>query len=152
MTDQTNTIPDDPFAEPATGDFFDWEAHYNKSTKKGDLLVFMVDEYRDHLPTRHTKPGEKSPAIIADIYVLDGEDEGGVYESTMVFGRVMIPQLKKRVGSIVLARLSQGVPKHGKGSEPWELATVEPGTDDHKRAMAWYAEWKAAQEQDPFAG
>lgn len=128
-------IPENPFDSPATGAFFDWDSH------KGCLLLIMVEEYVDHIPTVHTKPGEKSPAIRADIHVLDGEDAGAAYEGTLIFAKVMIPQLRKREGKMVLARLGQGEKKKGQNA-PWNLddAAGDPAAvalgkkwlDDHK--------------------
>ena len=45
----------------------------------GSLLVFQVVELIPHIPTVNTKPGETSPAIRADVYVLDGSQAGAEY-------------------------------------------------------------------------
>lgn len=137
----TEEFDNDPFEAPATGAFFDWDSH------KGNLLLIMVDEYVDHIPTVHTKPGEKSPAIRADIHVLDGEDAGAAYEGTLIFAKVMIPQLKKREGKMVLARLSQGEKKKGQNA-PWNLDDATQTPEDKALGLAWLKQ----HTKDPFAG
>lgn len=131
----TNPIDDDPFAAPATSEFVDWE------TLSGSLIVLEVEEYIAKISTVH---GD-NPAIKADLHVLDGELSGESYEGTLIFGRSMIPQLKKRIGQTVLARLGQGAKQKGKNA-PWIL--VDATADDKKIGMEWYNARKSA---DPFA-
>lgn len=139
MTETNIANMEDPFEAPATGAFFDWDSH------NGELLLIVVDEYVDHVPTVHTKPGEKSPAIRADVHVLSGDDEGASYEGTLIFAKVMIPQLKKR--KMVLARLGQGEKKKGQNA-PWDLKDATQTPEDVARGRKWLADH---QPKDPFS-
>ena len=134
-------IPENPFDSPATGAFFDWDSH------NGELLLIMVDEYVDHIPTVHTKPGERTPAVRADIHVLTGEDAGSAYEGTLIFAKVMIPQLKKREGKMVLARLAQGEKKKGQNA-PWTLVDMATDPEAVKLGRKWLEDHKP---KDPFS-
>jgi hypothetical protein len=141
-------IEDDPFDDPDSGDFFDWAAHYDKKKGEGDLLLIIVDEYVDHVPTVHTKSGEKSPAIRADIIVLTGDDAGGEYSQTLIFGKSMVPQLKKKAGKKVLCRLAQGEAKRGQ-NPPWQLRTTSDVPKDREIAKMWLRSQRA-EGKNPF--
>lgn len=123
----------DPFENPGTSEFVDWK------DVNGSLIVLEVEEYIPDFETVHGK----SNAIKADMHVLDGDLEGETYEGTLIFGRSMVPQLKKRVGKMVLARVGQGSKQKGKNA-PWLLN--EPTADDRKAALEWHESRKA----DPF--
>lgn len=113
----------DPFADPAESTGLDYP------DLMGSLLMFEVLGHEDHIPTVHTTPGEKNPAIRANVTVLDGKQAGKVYDDALVFPRVLIGQLRSRVGKVVLGRLGQGQAKAGK-NPPWKLM---PATDQDKR-------------------
>lgn len=111
-------MSNDPFGAPASSIGIDWKA------LKGALLLVKVSEVIEHLPTAHTKPGEKSPAVRADVVVLD--DKGDVeaetaYVDTLIFPKVLQSQVKGSVGGMVLGRLGQGAAKPAQ-SPPWTLA------------------------------
>lgn len=143
MAENTNTPVEegDPFGDPATGDFLNEEA---MAELTGSNWLVRVHEYEPHIPTIHTKPGENSPAIRADVIVLDGKAKGRVYENTLIFGKVLIPQLKPRVGKMIVGRLDKGEKKPGKNA-PWTLAKG----DDKAKKLA--REWLADHADDPFA-
>jgi len=131
----------DPFGDPASGDFLNGEA---MAELNGSLWMVSVLEYEEDVPTEYSEPGKKSPAIRADVVVLDGEHVGRTYEGTLIFGRSMVPQLKPRVGKKIVGRLAQGEKKKGKNA-PWVL---ENATDEEK-AIA--RKWVADHKEDPFA-
>jgi hypothetical protein len=141
-------IEADPFDAPATGEFFDKAAIH---AAMGQLLAVVVTGYEDHVPTVHTKPGEKSPCVKCGIYVLtgddaDADDRGYVsYEDSMIFQKVLIGNLKSKVGKIVLGRLTQGVEKQGKNA-PWMLTDASDA--DKVIGRAWHAKYLKAA--DPF--
>lgn len=116
----------------------------------GALLVIDVISVEEHVPTVHTKPGEKSPAVKADVYVLDGAQQGEEYPSTLIFPRILQSQLGRSVGQKVIGRLTQGSAKPGQ-SAPWML---EEATDaDNAAGEKWLASQKSASfatAQPPF--
>jgi hypothetical protein len=138
---KSNVIEADPFEDPATGDFIDWDECVDQG------LLFKVTEYDPHIPTKNTKPGEKSPCVITDVIVLTGENAGNVYDDVKVWSKTMVPQLKPKVGKMIVATLTKvPKPEKGKNSFAWVL---EPGTDEHKNlARTWLANNKP---KDPFS-
>lgn len=92
---------------------------------QGSLLMVEVIGHEDHIPTVHTQPGEKNPAVRVNLTVLDGTHVGDEYENALVFPKVLIGQLRPRVGKTVLGRLGKGEAKPGK-NPPWRLL---PATD-----------------------
>lgn len=100
----------------------------------GALLLIEVLGVEDHVPTVHTKPGEKSPAVRANVVVLDGARVGEKFDDTLIFPKVLQSQTKTHVGEKVLGRLGQGVAKPGQ-SAPWQLA--EATAPDVAVAEAW---------------
>lgn len=129
-------IDDDPFSSPGGGSFVDM------SDILGDLVVIEVIEF---VPEINTVNGNNA-AIRADLHVLTGNLEGESYEETLLWGRVLIPQLKRRIGEIVLARIAQGEKKKGQNA-PWRLeANISP--EDKARAMEWY---RNRQPANPFS-
>lgn len=100
----------------------------------GALLLIDVLGVEDHVPTVHTKPGEKSPAVRANVVVLDGPQAGTKYDDTLIFPKILQSQTKTHVGEKVLGRLGQGTAKPGQ-SAPWQLA--EASAEDVAKAQAW---------------
>lgn len=137
MTDTKtpDQIDADPFSNPAKSEFVDWK------DINGALIVLEVDEFVPGVPTVH---GDND-AIRADLHVLDGELKGETYEGTLIFGRSMVPQLKKRQGEMVLCRVGQGAKQKGKNA-PWQLQ--EATAADRKIGMEWFQSRKPA---DPFS-
>lgn len=102
----------------------------------GALLLIDVLAVEDHVPTVHTKPGEKSPAVRANVTVLDGDQANETFEDTLIFPKILQSQVRARVGQKVLGRLTQGQAKPGQ-SAPWQLA--EATQADITVAEAWVA-------------
>lgn len=107
----------------------------------GALLVIDVISVEDHVPTVHTRPGEKSPAVKADVYVVDGPQQGEQYMDTLIFPKVLQSQLGRNVGQKVLGRLTQGSAKPGQ-SAPWMLE--EATADDNATGEKWLTSRKSA--------
>lgn len=136
MTKNAPAIDDDPFSAPGTSEFVDWKEI------NGELVVLEVEEFVKAVPTVH---GDND-AIRADLHVLTGDLKGETFEGTLIFGRSMIPQLKKRVGEMVLARVGQGAKQKGKNA-PWQLIK-EISAEDKALGMEWYRNRK---DSDPFS-
>jgi hypothetical protein len=113
-----------PFAQPATASGINWsEVH-------GSLV--MIEPLSVELGVK-TSLGEKD-AIRAKIVVLDGDLQGTEFADALVFPKVLIGQLRSRIGSKVLGRLGQGVAKPGQ-SPPWRLS--EASKEDEALGLAW---------------
>lgn len=102
----------------------------------GALLVIEVQSVEDHVPTVHTIAGEKSPAVKADVFVIDGPRAGDEYPGALLFPKVLQSQLKGNVGKKVVGRLGQGEKKPGKNAA-WQLAMPTPA--DLSAAQSWSA-------------
>lgn len=100
----------------------------------GKLLVIEPLSLEEHVPTVHTKPGEKSPAVRANVYALTGPDTSDDYIDTLIFPKVLQGQTKGLIGQMVCGRLSQGEKKTGQ-SAPWLI--LEATEDDLNKAQAW---------------
>lgn len=114
-----------PFEDPAEQVNLDYNA------LNGSLLMIHVTAFEPHVPTVHTNPGEKNPAVRGVLTVLDGPQAGQTYEDALIFPKFLVGQLRNRVGKLVLGRLGQGPATAGK-SPPWKLATATP--EDRQRA------------------
>lgn len=131
----------DEFAKPAApgGDPLDLHALL------GSLLVFEVTEDIDHIQTAFTEPGQKTSAVRADVYVIDGPHSGMTRKDALVFPRVLQGQLRPSIGRKVLGRIARGEAKKGQ-SAPWVL---QAATDAD---LAKAADWSRAQAAGQFAG
>lgn len=104
---------------------------------KGKLLVIEPLVLETGIKTTYTKPGEAgSDAMRADVYVLTGANTHDEFLDTLIFPRVLIGQLKRSIGEVVVGRLGQGEAKPGQ-SAPWVLA--EATEQDLAKARAFYA-------------
>jgi hypothetical protein len=119
------------FADPASATGLDLK------TLHGCLLLVEPHEVATGIPTVHGP----SDAVRADVTVLDGDTAGAVATDTLIFPKVLISQLRSRLGRMVLGRLGQGVAKPGQ-SAPW---TLNAATDaDRAAADAYLAQRPAA--------
>lgn len=107
------------FDKPGSAQTIDPDApRWTEAAHLGALHAFHVKELRTDVETEY---GSK-PAISADVTVLT--DQGavaGVFPDALIFGTVLISQLRESVGRAVLGRLEQGEKKPGK-KPPWKLA------------------------------
>lgn len=117
----------DPFEDPVTATPLPY------SELQGALLLFSVLSYEPHVPTSFTEPGKQSPAIRANVRVLDGPKSGESYIEVLVFPKKLQAQLRPRVGKMVLGRLGQGEARKGQNA-PWELLAAT--AEEKQRAMA----------------
>jgi hypothetical protein len=119
----------------------------------GALLLIDVIKVEDHIPTMHTKPGEKSPAVRCDLYVLDGAHAGDEHIDSLIFPKILQAQLRRSVGQRILGRLGQGERQPGK-NPPWTLREATSG--DYATADRWVASRRTVtsaqpvDEQPPF--
>lgn len=103
---------------------------------KGKLLVIEPLEVEKGIKTRFTKPGEEpGDAVRANVYVVQAGDGSKYepYEDVLIFPKVLQSQTRKKMGSIVVGRLTQGEARKGE-SPPWNLA--EPSEKDMRAATA----------------
>lgn len=70
-------------------------------------------------------------AVRANVWVLLGKDKQEEFEDTLIFPRVLQGQTRRKIGSIVVGRLSQGEAKKGQ-NPPWQLDVPTDG--DLKKA------------------
>jgi hypothetical protein len=122
----------DDFASPSSSSGIDL------SSLKGALLVVEVLSVEEHVPTVHTPAGEKSPAIRANVSVIDGPRAGDDYIDVLLFPKVLQGQLRTHVGEKVLGRLGQKAPTSPGKNAAWALdqATEE----DRAKARAYTAQ------------
>jgi len=129
----------DQFAAPAPpSDGIDWSAH------NGALLLIDVGD-TDKV---NTSFGEKD-AVRANVVILDGPDAGTRHDDTLIFPKLLVSQLKSRVGQKVLGRLGQGQAKPGQ-KPPWILA--EATDADRQVGVAYLANGLTAPPAAPATG
>lgn len=114
----------DPFEDPATATPMPYP------DLVGSLLLFFVLSYEEHIPTAFTEPGKKSPAVRANVIIIDGPKAGQRMAEVLVFPKKLQAQLRPRLGKMVLGRLAIGEARKGQNA-PWEL---EPATPQDKAA------------------
>lgn len=90
----------------------------------GDLFLITVHSFESQIPTS----AGVSDAIRADVVILDGPHAGDEHRDVLLFGKVLVSQLKRSIGRRVLGRVAQGIAKPGK-SAPWQ---IEEATDADK--------------------
>lgn len=125
------------FAAPGSAEGIPWAELHNR------LLVVEPTELEKAIPTVH---GE-TDAVRADVHVID-QDEPKTYADTLVFPRVLVSQLRSKVGQMVLGRLEQGVAKPGQ-TAPWRLA--EATSQDQALGGEWLRKRKSPAFSQPAA-
>lgn len=112
-------------------------AVYN--SMNGHLLLIRPHNFEEKVQTAN---GQRD-AIRATIHVVD---TGEVMESTLIFPRVLVTQLRDRIGGKVLGRLTQGAAKPGQ-NPPWML---QDATDqDIAQARQYEQQLATGQYQQP---
>lgn len=129
----------DPFSAPAPSDFFKCKDHEN------ELVIVDVESYETGVSTVH---GE-SDAVRATVHVLSGDDAPTTYEGTLIFGKVIVPQLKRQVGKKVLGRVVMGENKKPGQNAPWMIEDATKDDDARRVATAFLADLK--RKADPFS-
>jgi hypothetical protein len=95
----------------------------------GHTLIVVPTEWIEHIPTKNTKPGEKSPAIrchVVDFSVADPNNPT-VYRDVLWFG-VITNSLRRQVGQFLAARMGQGQATQG-NNPPWQLIDITQEAD-----------------------
>lgn len=112
-----------PFAAPAApSSGIKWADYLNR------LLVIEPLAFETGISTNF---GD-ADAVRANVHVIDGTPED--FEDTLIFPKVLASQLKPRIGTKVIGRLSQGQAKPGQ-SAPWQLADASP--EDIQAGVQW---------------
>lgn len=128
-------MTDSPFADPAPASGIQYDQ------LKGRLLVVEPHALE---PKISTTLGEKD-AIRADLHIID-QDEPETFEDALIFPRVLISQLRPRIGQMVLGRLEQGVAKPGQNA-PWRIA--EATVQDQALGGEWLRKRKSFATPSP---
>lgn len=127
-------MTESPFAAPAEATGIQWEE------LKGRLLVIEPRTVEEKMST---SLGEKD-AVRADVHVID-QDTPETHEDVLIFPRVLISQLRPRIGQMVLGRLGQGTAKPGQ-SAPWRI------TEATAQDQALGGDWLRKRKTTAFAG
>lgn len=114
----------DPFATPGTPG-----GGFKPSEHVGELLLIAVSSIEEGIVTS----AGVTTATRGDVVVLDGDQAGEQFDDTLIFGKVLVGQLRSRVGQKVLGRLGQGKAKSGQ-TAPWVLE--DPSDADRKLGLA----------------
>lgn len=113
-----------------------WQDHLGK------LLLVEPESLETGINTVH---GVKD-AIKGRVSVITGPTEAEVFEDALIFGGVLIGQLKSQLGKKVLGRLGQGEKKPGQNA-PWKL--LEATQDDIEKATGYVQARDAASITTP---
>jgi hypothetical protein len=114
----------DDWDSPAEPEYFKIADHV------GSLCIFEVNEVLEEFVTS-MGPGT---AVKAAITVVDGPGKGDFYEEALLFGRRVVPQLRSKVGGVVLGTITKGTAKPGQ-SAPYQ---IEAATEAQKKMAAPY--------------
>lgn len=112
------------WTDPTDPEFFEIKKYV------GSLVLVAVNEY---LPVFTTAQGT-APAVRAEVAVVDGPGAGDRYPDAMFFGKRIVPQLQRSVGSTVLGRIGLGDKKAGQNA-PYQLDKA--GAGDAEKANAY---------------
>lgn len=110
--------------DPAESDFFTIKDYV------GSLCLIAVNGFTPKFPTAM---GERD-TVRAEIVVVDGPKKGAHYDEALLFGAKLVPQLKGKIGSVVLGRIDRGLAKAGQ-SAPYILEKASK--EDAALANAW---------------
>jgi hypothetical protein len=109
----------------------------NPADIENHTLVVIPIEFKEHVPTIHTKAGEQSPCIVVNLADLSAE--GGVpviYNGVMWFNVLLYNGLKRQIGQSILGRMVKGQAQTGKNA-PWQLQDVMPEASWVAYADGW---------------
>jgi hypothetical protein len=114
----------DSWDTPDTPDFFTIKEHV------GDLVIIAPAKFTPSFPTAN---GERD-AIHAEIGIVEGNLEGTRWNEALLFGSKLVPQLRNKIGSVVLGRIQLGEKQAGKNA-PYILAKATDA--DKALASKW---------------
>jgi hypothetical protein len=132
------TSPFDTPDAPSSGDRFVVADHV------GSLCIVTV---KGHEVGVETSSGV-GDVIVADILVVDGPDTGGHYSDAWIFGKVLVGQMKRKIGRTLLGRFGQGEKQPGK-TPAWVL---NPTDDPREIALAQRAQAASMRPDPPLEG
>jgi hypothetical protein len=133
----------DPFTAPGSAN----SSRVDYKELNGRLL--LIEPHSLEIGVQTSVSTEPKDAVRADVTVLDGPVAGSAFPDALIFPRVLIGQLRSRLGQKVLGRLGQGTAKGGQ-SPPWILS--EATDADKKVGVAYLTGQFAAPSDDdiPF--
>lgn len=99
---------------------------------KGKLFVIEPTDFEKDVKTVHGT----GDAVRGDVFVLTGPETSEDYEDTLIFPRVLVSQLRKKIDKVVVGRLDQGEARKGQNA-PWKL--LEASDKDIEKAKAFLA-------------
>jgi hypothetical protein len=126
-------------AAQVTTDGIDWKSY------KGKLFVVEPLAVEKGIKTKFSKPGETKDAVRANVYVLTGKGKHEEFEDTLIFPGYLQAATKRKIGSYVVGRLTQG-DDDSKGNPPWLFA--EPTPSDMAKASEFVASRLVSDEVD----
>ena len=125
------------FAAPASATGIDW------NELNGHLIVVEVESHETGIVTAN---GERD-AIRATVHDIDGQQTD---EDVLIFPKVLVSNLRPRVGQKVLGRIGQGVAKPGQ-NPPWVIEDASGDASAAKKATDYLAAWASGQFSAPAA-
>ena len=125
------------FAAPAAAAGIDW------NELNGHLVVIEVESHETGIVTAN---GERD-AIRATVHDVDGQQTD---EDVLIFPKVLVSNLRPRVGQKVLGRVGQGVAKPGQNA-PWILTDASTDQAAADKAVAYLKAREAGQFTAPAA-
>lgn len=125
------------FAAPASAAAIDW------NELNGHLVIVEVESYETGIVTAN---GERD-AIRATVHDVDGQQTD---EDVLIFPKVLVSNLRPRVGQKVLGRIGQGVAKPGQNA-PWILNDASGDEAAAAKAVAYLKAREAGQFTAPAA-
>ncbi len=103
---------------------------------EGHLVIVRALEFEADVPTENGL----SDAIYADLCDLHGVNPDGtnglVSRYGVIFGKVMVPALRRQIGDLVLGRVEKGISKSGR-TPPWRLADATGDPQAVHYAQQW---------------
>lgn len=108
----------------------------------GCLLVIWPSALEEDVPTTFGA----SDAIRATVLIVDGPQAGEVIEDALIFPKVLVSNLRSKVGRQVLGRLSQGIAKPSQ-DPPWIIVPFDD--DDVALAVPAVQAYKSGQFAQP---
>lgn len=116
----------DDWNDPDTSDFFTIKEHV------GDLVILAVNKFT---PNYQTVNGERD-TIHAELVIVEGNGQDTRYSEALLFGSKLVPQLRNKLGQVVLGRIALGDKMPGKNA-PYIL--TKPTDEDKALATKWTA-------------
>lgn len=110
----------------------------------GALIIVRPIGFEEKVPTTFGA----NDAVRAQVTAVDGDSAGTVWEDVLIFPRVLVSQLRSKIGGQVLGRVGQGVAKSGQ-SAPWRLN--DPDEADKRTASEFVRAQTAMSFSKPAA-